>query len=673
MSLYFFDPTARDPGPRAGVRPRGRPVRVVAGARAADPTATSDPQDVTRTLLPAGLHATGSRCRSPCRRSPRCPCRATPAAVDEQTSRADAGPAVWTLRQEPRIRAVQLSIGDEDDRPARRGHAGQPRCRQRLRPHRLPASGDLFAPRRRTRRTGLDRLVAGHVGPLGHRTGSACAPSASTSRATRVAGVSGDGTERAASGRSTSRGGGRGRQRGRRPAPPGLGLPRPHLGARPGGGARGHQRRGRTAGRARSTVPGVSGRDVDQLLVSRDGSRLVAVVRTPQGRPRRRQPDPARRGGAVLRAHRAVVLDFVPDGANPRIRDIGWRSPTAGLGAERHHRRPLPGRARSRSTGLRASSAIERRRPGCAAAPAARLLAGGGRRGVRPRPAAVVSDLTGSRAADRPVCPRTHVADLRRLSPLHRRPRRGLWRATARCCDGCVLDEALDLLPRQPVRRLRTARPDAVPGLPRRPAGGPRVRWPHADAPRPGDARGSRRLRRRGPGAGRGPQGPRPVASPAGAGRPAGACGARRPLASTPTVPLLLVPVPSRPGAGRRRGYDPMGALVRLAVARLRAESYDVERGAAPGLAPGRRRPGRARRERAGDQPGRLDALPFAGAGAAGRRRGPGAGRDLRRRADDRRDRREAQRALEAVGLSAGRHRRGGGHAAPPFRDQDTG
>jgi predicted amidophosphoribosyltransferase len=40
--------------------------------------------------------------------------------------------------------------------------------------------------------------------------------------------------------------------------------------------------------------------------------------------------------------------------------------------------------------------------------------------------------------------------------------------------------------------------------------------------------------------------------------------------------PLVLVPVPSRPGSTRRRGYDPMGALVRLAVVRLRAASYDV-------------------------------------------------------------------------------------------------
>ncbi|WP_307861953.1 ComF family protein [Nocardioides sp. SYSU D00065] len=39
-----------------------------------------------------------------------------------------------------------------------------------------------------------------------------------------------------------------------------------------------------------------------------------------------------------------------------------------------------------------------------------------------------------------------------------------------------------------------------------------------------------------------------------------------------PATPLLLVPVPSRPGAGRQRGYEATSALVRTAAARLRGE-----------------------------------------------------------------------------------------------------
>lgn len=41
-------------------------------------------------------------------------------------------------------------------------------------------------------------------------------------------------------------------------------------------------------------------------------------------------------------------------------------------------------------------------------------------------------------------------------------------------------------------------------------------------------------------------------------------------------APLVLVPLPSRPGSVRRRGYDPTGALARGAARLLLRESYDV-------------------------------------------------------------------------------------------------
>lgn len=49
-----------------------------------------------------------------------------------------------------------------------------------------------------------------------------------------------------------------------------------------------------------------------------------------------------------------------------------------------------------------------------------------------------------------------------------------------------------------------------------------------------------------------------------------------------PAVPLLLVPVPSSPGSGRRRGYDPTTALVRAAAAQVRRDG----RGRAVDVAP---------------------------------------------------------------------------------------
>ncbi len=75
-------------------------------------------------------------------------------------------------------------------------------------------------------------------------------------------------------------------------------------------------------------VPGVTGRDVVGFLVSRDATRLVAVVRG--------------RGGDVVRTARIVVNDqgrvqrAVPsttiesdDGGELRVRDLAWSSPTS--------------------------------------------------------------------------------------------------------------------------------------------------------------------------------------------------------------------------------------------------------------------------------------------------------------------------------------------------------
>ncbi len=75
------------------------------------------------------------------------------------------------------------------------------------------------------------------------------------------------------------------------------------------------------------TVPGVTGRTVTRLLVSRDGTRLVAVVRgrtTDRVVATRIRHDVA--GGILgFTPIRALPL---PQEGSPRIRDIGWRTPT---------------------------------------------------------------------------------------------------------------------------------------------------------------------------------------------------------------------------------------------------------------------------------------------------------------------------------------------------------
>jgi len=74
-------------------------------------------------------------------------------------------------------------------------------------------------------------------------------------------------------------------------------------------------------------VPGVSGQNVPRFLISRDGSRLIALVRHSDGDDvvvsRIRSGDQ----GRVLGAAGAQVISGSSQGA--RIRDIGWHSPTS--------------------------------------------------------------------------------------------------------------------------------------------------------------------------------------------------------------------------------------------------------------------------------------------------------------------------------------------------------
>jgi hypothetical protein len=74
-------------------------------------------------------------------------------------------------------------------------------------------------------------------------------------------------------------------------------------------------------------IPGVSGENVRRFLVSRDGSRLVAVLRGPASDRivvSRLRYDA---GNRAVRGSRARTIPWLSGGAT-RIRDIGWTSPT---------------------------------------------------------------------------------------------------------------------------------------------------------------------------------------------------------------------------------------------------------------------------------------------------------------------------------------------------------
>ena len=76
-------------------------------------------------------------------------------------------------------------------------------------------------------------------------------------------------------------------------------------------------------------VPGISGADVKDFLVSRDGSRLVAVLRSDGQNDAIVVSRILTSGdGRVVRALPAVNVT-APDDLDGQIRDIAWRSPTS--------------------------------------------------------------------------------------------------------------------------------------------------------------------------------------------------------------------------------------------------------------------------------------------------------------------------------------------------------
>lgn len=325
VSLYFFDPTTQIFVPEPVFIPAGDQVAssMVRGLLD-DPSVDAR---LTRTFVPPG-YTSGVSVPITSAGIAEVTLEGDPADVDADVRQRILTQLIWTMRQEPRIRAVRLTIGDEEQElpgPATQvsldvGDAYDPTG--------ALSSGDLFGL--------LDgRVVRGSIssflptdGPMGidrlgvrsigvNLTGDRVAGVSGNGRSVLVAPVDNDGraVEVASGARDL--------------LPPAWDFAdRIWLADRAPGGAVISVVVGEQPPR-QIDVPGVSGRDVRHLLVSRDGSRLVAVVRTATGDRVLASRILHGDTGRVMQATGTVRLDFVPDGTTQVIRDIGWRSPTA--------------------------------------------------------------------------------------------------------------------------------------------------------------------------------------------------------------------------------------------------------------------------------------------------------------------------------------------------------
>jgi hypothetical protein len=324
VSLYFFDPTSEVLVPEPVFAPRGDQFAssLVRGLLA-QPEGES--REVARSYFPPG---TNHGLSVPISRAGIAEVSLTgdPDAVDEETAQRMLAQLVWTLRQEPRINAVALSIGGR----AFGGPGGSTQVNldvgSAYDPNGVRSSSQMYA-------LSEGRVVSGTIGsfeetlgPLGQDALGVRSIGTSISGA-RVAAVSATGNDLLVA-----------------PTEAPDGEVATVVSGAVDLAAPGWDYRDRTwvldrgAGRARvivavdgaaevEDVPGISGRRVTKLLVSRDGSRLVAVVR---GRKSDRVV-----ATRVRHDQAGAILGFTPvqelplTEGSPRIRDIGWRSPTS--------------------------------------------------------------------------------------------------------------------------------------------------------------------------------------------------------------------------------------------------------------------------------------------------------------------------------------------------------
>ncbi len=325
-NLYFFDPTAAVLVPEPVWLPEGEQLTtgLVRGLVAGPGERL---RGVARSFLPPGSAVELSVVVSPDGVA-EVSLQGDPASLAQAARGYALAQLAWTLRQDPGVRAFRLSIGGEPvSAPDGPTEVSVDAYADRD-PTLLDSSSQLFGLRKGRVVSAAPDVVERVSGPLGSGD-YALRDLGVNLTATRVAGVSRDG--------SAAWVGPLAEEAGTRVVTyPATDLLKPawdHAGRlwlvdRTRQGARvtvvqGNRRR-------TLRVPGVTGRPVQQVLVSRDGSRLVTVLDRPESQ-----------GGDVVRVSRVRVAPGTgrvravtaprplgADGEPMRVRDVGWSSPT---------------------------------------------------------------------------------------------------------------------------------------------------------------------------------------------------------------------------------------------------------------------------------------------------------------------------------------------------------
>jgi hypothetical protein len=323
-SLYYFDPTSEVLVPEPVFMPRGDPF-ASSLVRALLVPLGEDAQDVVRTYFPPGTtHGVSVPITSGVAQVS---LAGDPDAIDVVTARRMIAQLVWTVRQDDRIRALELTVGGRSFSLTPGSTQVGMSAGESYDPNGSPSDGDMFALEDGRVVTGTLGAFRDTNGPLGGEGYDVRSVGASVD-GSRVAAVTGDGTGLYVA--PTQSPGAEVQL----PVSGAVDLAQPHWDLqdriwvldRGKGAARVVVV---TDGTARAVlVPGLTGNDVRKLLVSRDGTRLVAVVRA---------RDADRVVSARVRHDESgAIIGFtpfrrlsVPTDGSPRIRDIGWRSPTS--------------------------------------------------------------------------------------------------------------------------------------------------------------------------------------------------------------------------------------------------------------------------------------------------------------------------------------------------------